>query len=183
MAFCTILLKYFAGRAMQIEQNNVCRDNYGMYKNQVVYERRQPVGVCGLITPWNYPALMLMFKVAPMIASGCTGVSKLPELTPLTGLRLCELWHEIDGVMPGVWNAVPGYGNVAGQALIEHPAVRKIAFTGSTATGKHILKTTADDIKRVTLELGGKGPLIVFADSDIDKAAAIAANYGFGNTG
>jgi len=148
-----------------------------------LYTRKQPVGVCGLITPWNYPALMAMFKIAPMLASGCTGVHKAPDLTPLTSLRMVELWHEIEGVVPGVLNSVPGLGPVAGEAITGHPMVRKIAFTGSTATGRRIMSKGAETIKRVNLELGGKGPLVVFGDADVDKAVAMASNYGFANSG
>lgn len=118
-----------------------------------------------------------------MLASGCTGVSKLPELTPLSSLRLIELWHEVEGVMPGVINAVPGLGAEAGEAILDHPGVRKIAFTGSTLIGKHIHKKAADTMKRVSLELGGKGPLIVFSDADIPKAIATAAAAGIVNSG
>lgn len=136
--FSVILLRYYAGLAMNISGKAFQRDSMGMYNNSYGYTRKEPVGVCGLITPWNYPLLMTMFKVAPMLASGCTGVAKIPELTPLSSLRLIELWHEVEGVVPGVLNAVPGMGHIAGEALVDHPDVRKIAFTGSTATGKRI---------------------------------------------
>ena len=99
------------------------RDSMGMYNNSYGYTRKEPVGVCGLITPWNYPMLMTAFKIAPMLAAGCTGVAKLPELTPLSSLRMIELWHEVEGVVPGVLNAVPGLGHVAGEALVDHPDV------------------------------------------------------------
>lgn len=123
---------------MNISGKAFQRDSMGMYNNSYGYTRKEPVGVCGLITPWNYPLLMTVFKIAPMLASGCTGVAKIPELTPLSSLRLIELWHEVEGVVPGVLNAVPGIGSSAGEALVDHPDVRKIAFTGSTATGKRI---------------------------------------------
>lgn len=114
-----------------------------MFDNMYGYTRKEPVGVCGMITPWNFPILMTAFKVAPMLASGCTGVSKLPELTPLSSLRLIELWHETEGVFPGIWNAVPGIGATAGEALVDHPDVRKIAFTGSTVVGKRVMARAA----------------------------------------
>lgn len=141
------------------------------------------MGVCGLITPWNYPMLMTAFKIAPMIASGSTGVAKTPELTPLSSLRMIELWHEVEGVVPGVINCVPGIGAEAGEALVDHPDVRKIAFTGSTAIGKRIQQRAAASMKRVTLELGGKGPLIVFGDADLNKAIATATGAGLVNSG
>ena len=108
-----------------------------------------------------------MFKFAPMLASGSTGVHKSPDLTPLTSLRLVELWHEVEGVPPGVLNAVPGDGAIAGEALTTHKDVKKIAFTGSTRIGKHIMGRCAADLKKLTLELGGKGPLVVFGDGDV----------------
>ena len=155
----------------------------GMFNNSYGYTRKEPVGVCGLITPWNYPMLMTAFKIAPMLASGCTGVAKSPELTPLSSLRMIELWHEVDGVVPGVLNCVPGIGAAAGEALVDHPDVRKIAFTGSTAIGKRIQERAAKTMKRLSLELGGKGPLIVFADSDLNKAIACATAFGMINSG
>lgn len=168
--FVALLMRYYGGLAMNISGQSMMRDNYGAYNNSYAYTRKEPVGVCGLITPWNYPMLMTAFKIGPMIASGCTGVHKLPELTPLSSLRMIELWHEIEGVVPGVLNAVPGIGLEAGEALVDHPDVRKIAFTGSTATGKRIQERAAKTMKRVNLELGGKGPLIVFGDADLQKA-------------
>jgi len=159
------------------------RDNDHMYKNSYAYTRKEPVGVCGLITPWNYPLLMSALKIAPMLASGSTGVHKLPELTPLSTLRLIEMWHEIDGIVPGALNAVPGLGHEAGEAIVNHPDVRKIAFTGSTAIGKHIMAKSAETMKRVTLELGGKGPLVIFADADIPKAIGTAAMLSHANSG
>ena len=181
--FCITLLRYYAGLAMDIKGSSMMRDNFGVYQNSYAYTRRDPVGVCGLITPWNYPMLMTMFKIAPMLASGCTGVSKLPELTPLSSLRMLELWHEVEGVVPGVINAVPGIGADAGEALVDHPDVAKIAFTGSTATGRRIQQRGAETMKRVSLELGGKGPLIIFGDADIGKAIATAAGSSMVNSG
>ena len=159
------------------------RDNFGMYNNSYAYTRKEPVGVCGLITPWNYPMLMTALKIAPMLASGCTGVHKAPELTPLSSLRMIELWHEVEGVVPGVLNAVPGIGVEAGEALTNHPDVRKIAFTGSTATGKRIHERASKTMKRVTLELGGKGPIIVFGDAHLSKAIKSATTNAMENSG
>ena len=126
---------------------------------------------------------MSTFKIAPMIASGCTGILKPPENAPLSALRMCELWNDIDGVVPGVLNCLPGLGAVTGDALTEHDGIRKIAFTGSTAIGKRIMSRASKNMKRVNLELGGKGPMVVFDDSDIDKAVEKAAHFGLWNSG
>jgi p-cumic aldehyde dehydrogenase len=146
------------------------------------YTIQQPVGVVGAIVPWNYPLAMAAWKIAPALAAGCTMVLKPSELTPLTALRIAELALEA-GLPPGVLNVVTGYGTEAGQALIEHPGVNKIAFTGSTAVGKHIVRTCADDLKRVTLELGGKSPSIICEDADIEQASIGAALAIFFNSG
>lgn len=133
------------------------------------YTRHEPVGVVGAIVPWNFPLLLLSWKVGPALAAGNTMVVKPSELTSLTALRLAELAGEA-GVPPGVLNVVTGLGPEAGQALAEHPGVAKIAFTGSTATGRRILQASTGNLKRVTLELGGKSPNIVFGDADLDQA-------------
>ena len=138
------------------------------------YVLRQPVGVAGIITPWNAPFLMVINKIAPALAVGCTCVIKPAELAPLTALKIAELSKEA-GFPDGVINVVTGYGQIAGQALVDHPDVNKISFTGSTQVGKSILQSAAATMKRVTLELGGKSPIIVFADADIDKASAAIA--------
>jgi acyl-CoA reductase-like NAD-dependent aldehyde dehydrogenase len=130
---------------------------------------REPVGVCGQIIPWNFPLLMAAWKLAPLLACGNTSVLKPAEQTPLTALRLGELLLEA-GVPPGVVNIVPGFGETAGRALVRHPMVDKIAFTGSTEVGKEIHRETAGTLKRVSLELGGKSPNIVFSDADADAA-------------
>jgi betaine-aldehyde dehydrogenase len=130
---------------------------------------REPVGVAGQIIPWNYPLLMAAWKLAPALAAGCTCILKPAEQTPLTILELAKSFNEI-GLPPGVVNIVTGYGIHTGAPLVAHPGVDKIAFTGSSATGKQILKSAADTIKRVTMELGGKSPNIFFADSDFDAA-------------
>ena len=136
--FTSLLMRYYGGLAMNIKGMSTMRDSFGNFNNSYAYTRKEPMGVCALITPWNYPMLMSAFKIAPMLASGCTGISKLPELTPLSSMRMIELWNEIDGVVPGVLNALPGYGEEAGEALVDHPDVRKIGFTGSTEVGIRI---------------------------------------------
>jgi phenylacetaldehyde dehydrogenase len=135
------------------------------------YFLRQPIGVAGLITPWNAPFLMAVNKIGPALAVGCTVVLKPAELAPLSTLRLGELICEI-GFPNGVVNIVTGLGAVAGQALADHPDVNKISFTGSTRVGKSILVAAAANMKRVTLELGGKSPIIVMPDADLDRACA-----------
>jgi aldehyde dehydrogenase (NAD+)/betaine-aldehyde dehydrogenase len=137
---------------------------------------REPVGVVGAIVPWNFPLLLAAWKVAPALAAGCTIVLKPAPATPLSALELGKIALEA-GVPEGVLNVVTGSGRELGQWIVEHPGVDKIAFTGSTATGKLVAKTAADTIKRVTLELGGKSPTIVFDDADLDAAVA-AAIYG-----
>ncbi len=130
---------------------------------------REPIGVAGAIIPWNYPLLMASWKVAPALAAGCTMVLKPSELTPLTALELAAIAEEV-GLPAGVLNVVTGLGADAGQPLSEHPGVDKLAFTGSVPTGAKIMAAAARDIKNVSLELGGKSPFVVFADSDIEKA-------------
>lgn len=130
---------------------------------------REPVGVAGAIIPWNYPLLMASWKVAPALAAGCTIVLKPAEQTPLTAMELGTIIDQA-GLPAGVVNIVTGLGSVAGQALSEHPQVDKIAFTGSAATGSKVMAAAARDIKRISLELGGKSPFIIFEDSDIEKA-------------
>ena len=143
---------------------------------------REPIGVCGLILPWNFPIVIASWKIAPALAMGNTVVVKPAEQTPLTALRLGELAVEA-GIPAGVLNIVPGRGEVAGEALVKHPLVRKISFTGSTEVGRKVMKLAADDIKRVTLELGGKSANIVFADADFEKALPGAVWSVLGNAG
>lgn len=131
--------------------------------------RKEPVGVCGAIVPWNFPMLMAAWKVAPALAAGCTVVLKPSEVTPLTALQLAEIAREAE-LPPGVLNVITGFGPEAGAPLSEHPDVDKLAFTGSVPTGRKIMQTAAADIKNVSLELGGKSAFIVFDDSDIEKA-------------
>lgn len=146
------------------------------------YTLRQPVGVVGAIVPWNYPLAMAAWKIAMALAAGCTVVLKPSEVTPLSALRLVEIIHEA-GVPPGVVNIVTGYGPEAGQALAEHVDVDKIAFTGSTAVGKRIAQAALGNMKRVSLELGGKSPSIICADADLEQAIPSAALAIFFNSG
>ncbi|HTA12616.1 MAG TPA: aldehyde dehydrogenase family protein [Solirubrobacteraceae bacterium] len=143
---------------------------------------REPLGVVGLITPWNFPLTIAAWKLAPALAAGNTVVLKPAELTPLTALRFAELAREA-GLEDGVVNVVAGPGSTCGQRLVEHPDVAKIAFTGSTEVGRSIAAGAAAHIKRVTLELGGKSANIVFADADLEAAAAAAPLAVFGNAG
>ena len=143
---------------------------------------REPLGVVGLITPWNFPMVIASWKVAPALAAGNTVVLKPAELTPLTSVEMERIGLEA-GLPEGVLNVIPGPGSVAGNRLVEHPDVAKIAFTGSTEVGRSIAAGAAQTIKRVTLELGGKSANVVFADADLDAAAAAAPGAVFGNAG
>ena len=143
---------------------------------------REPIGVCGMIAPWNFPLAITSWKVAPALAMGNTIVLKPASQTPLTALRLGELALEA-GVPPGVFNVVPGAGSTAGDALVRHPLVRKVSFTGSTEIGTQVMKLAADDIKNVTLELGGKSANLVFADAELDKAVVKSLWSVLGNAG
>jgi acyl-CoA reductase-like NAD-dependent aldehyde dehydrogenase len=143
---------------------------------------REPLGVVGLITPWNFPLAIASWKLAPALAAGNTVVLKPAELTPLTALRFAEIALEA-GLPEGVVNVVAGPGSVCGQRIVEHPDVAKVAFTGSTEVGRAIAAAAAATIKRVTLELGGKSANVVFADADLEQAAASAPGAVFGNAG
>ena len=146
------------------------------------YTLRQPVGVVGLITPWNFPGLIATWKLAPALAAGNAVVLKPALLTPASALEIAAILHEA-GVPPGVINVVPGRGSAVGEAIVGHGDVRKIAFTGSTAVGVGIQERAAASLKRVTLELGGKSPNVIFADADLEAAATAAAGAVFGNAG
>jgi p-cumic aldehyde dehydrogenase len=174
------IFRYMAGWCSKIAgQINPISGDGRQYHS---YSVREPIGVVGQIVPWNYPLAMAAWKIATALAAGCTVVLKPSEVTPLTALRLAELALEA-GLPEGVLNIVTGYGHEAGQALVEHPGIDKIAFTGSTRVGKQIVQTAARDLKRVTLELGGKSPSLIFADADLDKAAIGAALAIFFNSG
>ncbi len=146
------------------------------------YVTREPVGVVGAIVPWNFPLLFTSWKMGPALAAGNTVVLKQAELTPLTTLRIARLMAEV-GIPPGVVNIVPGYGHSAGQYLAEHKGINKISFTGSTVTGRKVVAASAGNLKRVQLELGGKGANIVFDDAPLDAAVAGAAFAIFHNQG
>jgi len=150
--------------------------------NHHVYTLREPVGVVGAITPWNGPLAMAVAKIAAALAAGCTVVLKPAELTPLTAIRLAELIAEV-GFPPGVVNVVTGFGDPAGKALVNHPEVDKISYTGSTVVGKSIVAAAAGNLKRVALELGGKSPVIIFPDADLERATASGAEGIFRNAG
>lgn len=148
----------------------------------VLLSFREAVGVCAIIVPWNFPIAITAWKSAPAIAMGNTVVLKPAEQTPLTAVRLAELALEA-GMPEGVFTVITGRGSVAGEALVKHPLVRKVAFTGSTEVGSRVMHLCADDIKRVSLELGGKSANVIFADSDFDRAVASAASSALGNAG
>lgn len=171
-------LEYFAGWPSKIEGNTIPVS----VPDTMVRTEREPVGVVAQIVPWNYPLLMAIWKMAPALAAGCTIILKPAENTPLSALRFGQLALEA-GLPDGVLNILTGYGAEAGEALVDHPGVDKIAFTGSTAVGQRIAQRAATQIKRVTLELGGKSPNIVFADTPADEAAEGAASAIFFNAG
>ena len=169
--------RYFGGLADKIDGRQVPVEPG--FLNVV---KRQPVGVVGQIVPWNFPLMFCSWKLGPALAAGNTVVMKPSELTPLTTLRMAELMRDV-GFPAGVVNIVPGYGHTAGQRLAEHPDVNKISFTGSTATGRKITEASAGNLKRVSLELGGKGPNIVFEDATIPAAVGGSAFAIFHNQG
>jgi phenylacetaldehyde dehydrogenase len=178
-AWSAKLLRYYAGWPGKITGSTTSADpRPGTERPPLNYTRREPIGVVGQITPWNYPLAMAVMKLGPALAAGCTVILKPDEHTPLSALLLGELINKA-GFPPGVVNIVPGIGTEAGAALVEHPDVDKIAFTGSTATGRSIVKAATGNLKRVSLELGGKSPFIVFPDADLDQATAAAARLGF----
>ena len=156
--------EYFAGWATKLEGETI-----PLSGTMFNYTLREPVGVCGQIIPWNFPLLMCAWKLAPALAAGNTCVLKPAEQTPVTAMELAKLIQEA-GFPDGVVNIVPGYGETAGAALASHPGVDKIAFTGSTEVGKLIARAAANNLTKVSLELGGKAPNIIFADADLDQA-------------
>ncbi len=177
------LFRYMAGWATKIEGNTIpISVPYAPGAKFLAYTLREPVGVVGQIIPWNFPLLMAAWKLGPALAAGCTVVLKPAEQTPLTALRLGEIIQEA-GIPDGVVNIVPGYGETAGAALAAHPDVDKVAFTGSTEVGKLILQAAAGNLKKVSLELGGKSPNVVFSDVDLDQAIAGSASAIFFNHG
>jgi phenylacetaldehyde dehydrogenase len=177
------LFRYMAGWTTKIEGHTISISvPYAPGAKFLAYTLREPVGVVGQIIPWNFPLLMAAWKLGPALATGCTVVLKPAEQTPLSCLRLGELIQEA-GFPPGVVNIVPGYGETAGAALAAHPEVDKVAFTGSTEVGKLILAAAAGNLKKVSLELGGKSPNIVLQDADLPTTIAGAASAIFFNHG
>lgn len=175
------ILRYFAGFASKIEGRTapVSSAPVGSFLN---YTLRDPVGVCGFIVPWNFPLTMCIWKLAPALAVGCTTILKPAQQTSLVAVRLMQLFEEA-GYPAGVVNLVTGFGGEVGEPLSQHPKVNKIAFTGSTIIGKLIAQNATINMKRVTLELGGKSPNIILPDADIEKASAGAASAIFYNQG
>ena len=169
--------EYYAGTTNKIGGDTIPGAAPG-----VLMTFREPVGVCGIIVPWNFPIAITSWKVAPALAMGNTVVLKPAEQTPMTALRLAALALEA-GIPEGVFTVVTGKGSVVGEALVKHPLVRKVAFTGSTEVGANVMRLAADDIKRVSLELGGKSALLVFDDCDLDRAIASAVSSSLGNAG
>lgn len=177
--------RYFAGWCDKIQGETIPINNARPNRN-LTFTRKEPIGVCGIITPWNYPLMMVSWKMAACLAAGNTVVLKPAQVSPLTALKLAELSVQA-GFPPGVINILPGSGSVTGQALIDHPLIRKLGFTGSTPIGKLIMKSCAEsNLKKCSLELGGKSPLIIFRDCDMDRAvrhsmSAVFFNKGMGN--
>ncbi|KAH8418860.1 hypothetical protein KR222_005895, partial [Zaprionus bogoriensis] len=174
--------RYFAGWCDKIQGETIpvspARPN-----NVLTFTRKEPIGVCGLVIPWNYPLMMLSWKMSACIAAGNTCIIKPAQTCPLTALKFAELTVQA-GFPPGVINVLPGKGSEAGQALANHTLVRKLGFTGSTSVGKVIMKSCAEsNLKKVSLELGGKSPLIIFADCDLEKAIKHALSSVFFNKG
>lgn len=170
-------LRYYAGWTDKLGGETLPLD-----PSHLTYTLREPLGVVGLITPWNFPLLMAVQKAAPALAAGNTVVLKPAEQTPLTALLLADLFSEA-GLPPGVFNVVCGFGEEAGAALVSHEDVDGISFTGDYRTGQAIMKGAAGTLKKLSFELGGKSPLIVFADADLDRAAAFACEGIFYNQG
>ena len=174
---CSDCFQYFAGWADKVQGETI-----PVKGEALVYTRREPLGVVAAIVPWNFPLLLASWKVAPALATGNTVILKPASQTPLTALALGELAIEV-GLPPGVLNVITGSGATVGQAIVEHPGIDKIAFTGDTSTGKGIMRSAAETLKHITLELGGKSPNIVFPDADLDAAvrgATVGIFYGKG---
>jgi phenylacetaldehyde dehydrogenase len=163
---CAGLFRYYAGWATKIEGETITPASGAAFH---VYTRREPVGVVAAIIPWNFPLLMCGYKLGPALAAGNTVVLKPAEQTPLSALRLAQLIEDV-GFPPGVVNVIPGFGATAGAPLAAHPGVDKVTFTGETSTGQKILDAAKGNMKRLSLELGGKSPSLVFADADLDAA-------------
>ena len=173
------MLRFYAGMATSLHGQTIENSLPG---DVMSFTRKEAIGVVGAIIPWNAPTAASIWKIGPALATGCTIVLKPSEEAPLTPLLIADLMHEA-GVPPGVVNVVTGTGVEAGARLAEHPGIDKIVFTGSTATGQAIIRASAGNLKRVSLELGGKSPVIVCADADLDKAVPIVAMAAFANSG
>jgi aldehyde dehydrogenase (NAD+) len=178
MSTCSEFFRYYAGWcsklngvAYDVKTDGIASD---AYVNMHAYTLKEPYGVVGLIFPWNGPIFNASAKLAPALAAGCSMLVKPAEETPLSALLLDRLVHEA-GVPEGVVNLLTGYGHTAGAAITAHPDVEKVAFTGSTEVGKEIVRASADNLKKVTLELGGKSPVLIFDDADLDKAILMAS--------
>ena len=171
-------IDYYAAEAVRIEGYTNPTENNNV-RSWVIY---QPVGVCAVITPWNYPVSLLSWKLGPALSTGCTVVVKPTEITPLSPTAFCMALLE-GGIPPGVINVVNGKGATAGEELIRHPLVQKVAMTGSTSTGKRLMEIFAPSLKKISLELGGHCPAIICEDADIDLAAKVVAYKGFRNDG
>jgi aldehyde dehydrogenase (NAD+) len=178
VSFAIDVIKYFAGWADKITGQTIETD-----ERKLSYTRHEPIGVVGQIIPWNFPLLMWSWKIAPALATGNTVVLKPSEFTPLTAIRMCEIFSETS-IPAGVVNIVTGYGHTAGAAISSHMKIEKVAFTGSTLVGRKIMEAAAkSNLKTVTLELGGKSPNIIFDDADLDQAVSWAAHGIFWNHG
>src|SRR5256885_174003 len=161
----SLVFDYYAGAA-----NKVYGQTIPVSKPGLDLTLREPIGVVGLIVPWNFPLLMASWKVAPALAAGNTAILKPASYTPLTAIRLGELALEA-GIPAGVLNVVTGPGGTAGASIAAHPGIGKVAFTGETTTGQEIMRLASGNVKKISLELGGKSPNIVFADADLEKFA------------
>jgi phenylacetaldehyde dehydrogenase len=177
--YASEFLRYYAGWCTKIQGDTIPVSPMGLPNGETLtYTKREPVGVVGAIIPWNAPIAMFVLKLAPALATGCTMVIKPAELTPLTALFMCELIKQA-GIPDGVVNVVPGLGHVAGAALSAHDDVQKVSFTGSTAVGKKIVESALGNLKKVTLELGGKSPVVVFPDADVQAVIGGAIRAAF----
>lgn len=170
-------LEYYAGAHTQLNGETI-----PVNENQISMTLKEPVGVVAQIIPWNFPLLLSFWKIAPALVAGCTIVLKPAELTSCTIFEIARLCSKA-GLPDGVLNIVPGKGEITGQALVEHPGIDKVAFTGSTSVGKHVMKTASDSVKRVSLELGGKAPCIIFDDANLENAVEACLRGGFFNQG
>jgi betaine-aldehyde dehydrogenase len=177
LPLCTDTLRFFAGAARLLEGKSA-----GEYvENRTSIVRREAAGVCAQITPWNYPLMMLMWKLGPALAAGCTTVVKPAENTPVSTFKVAELAAEL--LPPGVLNVIGGHGSETGAALVSHPDVDFVSLTGAPDTGKWVARAAADTLKRVHLELGGKAPVVVFDDVDLERALETIAAGGLYNAG